>query len=138
MGIAIVGITNANQVMKFGVIDNSGKIIFQPKYDGMISFSEGMSGFRIGSKWGFLNSFGKEIVEAKYDDVNSFHDGLAAVKLNENWGFINKDGAQIVEFKYYLPYDSYDSIDFKNGFAKVNKPGFGKIYIDKIGREYAE
>jgi hypothetical protein len=138
MGLAIVGITNANQVMKFGVIDNSGKIIFQPKYDGMISFSEGMSGFRIGSKWGFLNSFGKEIVEAKYDDVNSFHDGLAAVKLNENWGFINKDGAQIVEFKYYLPYDSYDSIDFKNGFAKVNKPGFGKIYIDKIGREYAE
>jgi hypothetical protein len=138
MGLAIVGITNTNQVMKFGVIDNSGKIIIQPKYESMRGFSEAIAGFRIGSKWGFLNFIGKEIIEAKYDNVRSFNDGLAAVKLNENWGFINKAGEQIIEFKYYLEDDTYDSIYFENGFAKVYKPGSGEIYIDKLGREYAE
>lgn len=96
---------------KFGIIDDSGKIVLQLKYDdiddNIFSFNDFM-------------------------DILPYHDqnGLFLVKLNGKWGLVN------IEDKLIVPC-SYDKIIYRNGIYEVierNK----KSYFNKFGKKLTQ
>jgi len=44
---------------KWGYIDKTGKIVFEPQFDNAGYFSEGLAGVRIGKKYGYIDKTGK-------------------------------------------------------------------------------
>ncbi|EAK1349894.1 WG repeat-containing protein, partial [Campylobacter coli] len=54
---------------KWGFIDKSGKIVIEPKFDGVGNFSEGLAGVELNGKWGFIDKSGKIVIEPKFDDI---------------------------------------------------------------------
>ncbi|ECH5021687.1 WG repeat-containing protein, partial [Campylobacter coli] len=53
----------------WGFIDKSGKIVIEPKFDGVGNFSEGLAGVELNGKWGFIDKSGKIVIEPKFDDI---------------------------------------------------------------------
>ena len=84
---------------KWGFCTPDKKMVVQPKYDDVWSFSEGLVRVKLNGKWGFIDKTGKEIVTPKYDDAGVFKKGLARVKLNGKEFYIKvfPDG-KVVEY----------------------------------------
>ncbi len=111
---AIVPFKDGN---KYGFKSLYGKIIIEPKYDGVgWDFYNGFMSVKNNGKWGFINEKGDIITEIKYDYVGDFSkDGIATAELNGLFGFINKTGKEIIPFIYE------NTWGFQNGIAKVKK-----------------
>ena len=78
---------------KWGVIDKTGRIVIEPKFDDTRrQFMEGLLAVEIEKKWGFIDTIGKFIIDPMYDDAWSFSNGYAAVAVGDNWGYIDKKG----------------------------------------------
>lgn len=115
-----------------GVIDKTGKLIFEDKEGKYDEFScatystEKVIRVSKGEKYGFIDLSGAEIIPLIYEYAAPFHEGLAAVSKGKKWGFIDKTGKEVISFTF----DGANS--FHNGLAMVsvhNKWGA----IDKAG-----
>lgn len=80
---------------KWGLIDESGNVVFKGKYDDVQQFSEGLAAVCLNEKWGFIDKKGKEVIPLKYTYAYSFKDGVAKVELNDRLVYINKYGRQL-------------------------------------------
>ncbi|HEB9342928.1 TPA: WG repeat-containing protein, partial [Campylobacter coli] len=76
-GLAIIGLNG-----KYSFMDTNGKMIINPKFDGVSFFRNGFAGIKLNNIWGFIDKNGKFVIEPKFDDVNDFNENLAGVKLN--------------------------------------------------------
>ena len=118
---------------KCGVIDKTGKIVVDIKYEHINGeLTAGMFAVKSNGKYGFVDINGKVVIPFKYWSINAyklFKEGLAAVATSSgHWGFINNKGETIVPFKY-------SSVKyFENGYAEVQK-GNTWIKVDKTGNE---
>jgi WG containing repeat len=67
-----------------GFINQSGKIVIEPKFSNAGHFSDGLAAVEVekdGKKlWGFINHKGEFVIQPKYDSVDSFSDKLAFVR----------------------------------------------------------
>jgi len=90
------------QLVKWGFVDKSGKLVVKTSFDEVKHFSEDCAAVMIGTKWGYIDGAGKTLIEPRFDDAAPFSDGLAAVKLNGRYGYIDKTGKFIVEPKFLL------------------------------------
>ena len=70
------------------------------KYNGAMSFSEGLAGVKKNYKWIFINKMNKKAIPFEYDDIYSFSKGIAKVKLNGRWFYINKKGECVKDCRY--------------------------------------
>lgn len=97
----------------YAVIDRSGAVISEKRFDSPEDFSEGLAPVRIGQKWGYIDKAGQVTIEAKFDNANPFADGLALVRQGEMFGYIDRTGAFAIlpEFRY--------AEDFSEGLAVV-------------------
>ena len=68
-------------MIKYGLIDGSGKMIVPFNYDWIASYSEGFAMMKLDEKYGFLDKEGKEVIPCKYDWADSFSEGLAVVGM---------------------------------------------------------
>ncbi|HEB9287767.1 TPA: WG repeat-containing protein [Campylobacter coli] len=93
--MAIIGLNG-----KYSFMDTNGKMIINPKFDGVSFFRNGFAGIKLNNIWGFIDKNGKFVIEPKFDDVNDFNENLAGVKLNGKWGFIDKNGKFVIEPKF--------------------------------------
>lgn len=117
---------------KWGLMDNKGKIIVEPKYDDIDDMYEGLAAVEIDGKWGYIDSKGKVVIEPTFDDAGPFNEGVAPVSEGYNkWGLINKDGKYVASPEYSIV--SYAM----EGMAIVSKDGKygyintkGKVVID--------
>ncbi|GKU77158.1 hypothetical protein L3i20_v215550 [Paenibacillus sp. L3-i20] len=110
-GVALV----ANDDMKWGLIDKSGRELIKPQYEITIpTFEEGMVLVSKDGKWGYINQSGKEAIKLIYDQGRSFSEGKAAVKVGHKWGYIDKAGTMKIKPAYY------DAGKFAHGRAIVN------------------
>ena len=95
---------------KYGLINEEGKFIAEPKYDNVYDVIDKLAGIEENLLWGFINTDGKIIVKPKYDQIQSFSEGLAAVRKGGKWGFIDTNGTELIplifskvfSFKYSL------------------------------------
>ncbi len=99
--------------MRWGFIDNTGKVVVAPQWDAVEPFSGGRAAVALAQnaqnmQWGFIDPMGAVISAPQWDAVEPFSSGLSAVsRLNqpvsyngpaarEKWGFINPDGKVVV------------------------------------------
>jgi hypothetical protein len=89
---------------KVGFIDNTGRLVIPPKFEGGYvarEFSDGMAmtaaetsarpGFTC-CQYGFINAEGRVVVEPRYPEARDFSEGLAAVAMGDRWGYIDREG----------------------------------------------
>lgn|GEM_PF-2692943 len=124
---------------KYGLIDKTGKVILEPKYDYIYGYSDGLAKAKLDDKIIFIDVNGKVAIEPQFREVGDFNNGLAAVKdNNDKYGFIDKTGKVVIQpqFDAYTEGGGGEGFQFQYNFngnyATVVKNGqFG--VIDKSG-----
>ena len=98
----------------YGCINSEGEIVIEPKYEGLLNFSEGLARFKQEGEYGFINIDEEVVIEPVYDYANAFHEGRALVKAeNGLYGYIDTSGNMVIEPVFM--YASY----FSDGLARV-------------------
>lgn len=115
----------------YGIIDNTGKVLYEPKlqFDIPISeeqlFSTERTFLKVeeNGKSGVIDHKGSWLIAANFTDVqpatgdSPFQEGLALVNIDGRWGAIHEDGTPAFEA-------AYDDIrPFNNGMAAVKRDG---------------
>ncbi|MCS7004551.1 MAG: WG repeat-containing protein [Cytophagales bacterium] len=114
------GFVHVKKNGKFGIMDETGRLLTECKYDKIDDFSDGMAKAKIGEQFLFINNEGKELLlKNQYEQVSNFRNGFAAVRKNNKWGYINKAG----EEKIKPEYDKITPYGFSEGLAAVYKYG---------------
>lgn len=115
---------------KWGIMDASGKVLFNPNYDHLSKFSGGCAVAKIGSAWFILYPDGKVYqLQQQFKGLKEFNEGMAAFTgLDGRSGFINTKGEIIIQ-------PIYKNVGhFSNGLAWV-RDFSGKVgFIDKKGK----
>lgn len=97
---------------KFGIVDKNGNVLIKPKYDSVVSSSDGI--IRVGiwsddtyrEKYGYVDINNNVITECKYDIAGEFTYGVAVVGYSKQEthgytkGVINQKGQLIVPCQY--------------------------------------
>ena len=109
---------------KWGVIDPTGKVILEYKYDWIDSLNERGTLFVVNKLWGFFDAGLKEVVPAKYELL---HADSGALRFFENgkWGVLDPTGKVIVPARY-------DAIlPFSDGVARfLDKGKWGLLSVE--------
>jgi hypothetical protein len=123
---------------KFGFIDNSGKIVINPQFDGAPEFSEELAAIFIRKEsdskdalWGYIDKTGKMVINTQFKGANLFSEGKALVSDGKKYGYIDKKGLYVINPQFD------DAADFSEGLAAIKQGdvwGFinaeGKIVIN--------
>jgi WG containing repeat len=75
--------TSNEQIIKYGYIDKSGKMVIQPVFDYALPFREQTAAVKVAGKWGFIDTGGKIIIEPQFEWCTAFREGLATVKIRD-------------------------------------------------------
>ena len=121
---------------KWGIIDQTGKFVVEPKFEELWNFDEGgLALAKSDGRWGYIDKSGEFVIEPKFQFAKNFaKNGLAPARVNENdpIGFIDRTGKYVIEPKF----DKVGSFG-DDGLAIVvvnGKQGFidesGKIIIE--------
>ena len=132
---------------KWGFIDETGKMVIEPKLDWAFGFHEDLAPVRVGGegwddvgKWGYIDTTGAIVIQPQFDWISFFSEGFAAVRMGGEkmggkgkWGFIDKTGKMVIEPQFENAYGFTDGL----AEALINPEGLpGKGlwgYIDKTG-----
>lgn len=114
---------------KWGYIDDSGKVVVQPKYDMASYFFEGLAFVQTQDEYGFIDEEGNIAIKPEFTFVTSFSEGRASYfdDKSNTYGYIDKDGKIVIPAKYDF------AGQFSEGLAlvKLNEK-YG--YIDAEGK----
>ncbi len=64
---------------KWGFMDEKGKVVIEPQYDGAGDFSEGLAWVGKGLLRGYIDKAGEMVIQPKFGWAADFHSGMAAV-----------------------------------------------------------
>ncbi len=123
---------------KYGVMDKTGKLLVDYKFDDIFEYKNGIAPCFIDDEYVYIDKTGKEVSQ-RYISLDYFHDGVAhvsnAVSLTVDgnsrdlYAFIDEKGKELTSFSYMLPGN------YSEGLIKVlmanDKKGVG--YINKTG-----
>lgn len=88
---------------RWGFINSEGEWIISPVYDGVKSFSEGLSPVKIGKLWGYINMKGELVIQAEYEDAFAFSHWLGCVEVDGNYGCIDTRGNMVIKSRFEYP-----------------------------------
>lgn len=111
---------------KWGFVDQTGKVVIEPRYERVLPFSEGLAAVVIGKYWGYLDKTGKIAIKPTFDVATPFADGLAAVNVKGKWGYIDSTGTLVIEPKYdnARPFcEDYAGVKLDNRWSFIDKKG---------------
>ncbi len=114
---------------KWGVMDATGKVLFNPNYDHLSKISGGCAIARIGSVWFILCADGKENqLQHQFKEMKEFNEGMAAfTSLDGRNGFVNDKGEIVIQPKF-------NGVgNFTDGFAWARNFNDKLGFIDKKG-----
>jgi WG containing repeat len=145
----------------WGVIDQRGKFIVAPNYDGVHCFAHGLAAAKRGS-WGFINTLGTFVVPPQFDDLGDFSEGLApfsryswpygtppagaetvyvAASREIRQGYVDATGAIVIpaQWRYANPFQfGIAKVGTRNKRINWNYPFYiCWAYVDKTGKTIA-
>jgi WG containing repeat len=117
----------------WGFIDNHGKTIIAPRFEGALPFSEGLAAVKREGRWGFIDPSGSEVIPIRYRAVQSFRNGVAIVDTglpDHPMGVIDKSGSWVTQPLFR----SLSAADGPNGMILGQKePAEGSGFYDRPG-----
>lgn len=122
---------------RWGVIDESGKFVVEPKIEipsGLPLHETGpaveadLLPVKYDGKFGYRDPRWNFAIEPQFDEARPFSEELAVVKLEGKFGYINKTGQWAAKPRFQA------AGDFSEGLAPVNTEK-GVHFIDKHGTE---
>lgn len=112
-----------------GVIDNQGRTIIEPRYDGVYPGGEGDHlVFEKNFKMGLMDSFGNELIPALYQSVKKMRSAWVQVRKDDRWGLRNLRDEELMGCVLM----DIDSLG--NDFALVQRGPLWGV-IDSSGKE---
>lgn len=115
-------------ILKEGLLDYTGKVITQPKYNSIEYFYSGnleMAKVMANNFYGCIDTLGKEIIPPEFDSIRFSDTGYIVVQKGSLYGIYDKNGNKITE-------TIYEDIDFVIGsdYAEVKLNGYyGLLYF---------
>ena len=125
---------------KWGYIDETGRIVIGPQFDGASGFSDERALVSVRGKVGYIDTAGHLINTPPFDLGGVFSEGLAPINVGQKsdriiglitdpgrWGYIDKSGALVIPMKFQ------EADEFSEGLAAAH---LGDIsgFIDHTGR----
>jgi len=114
---------------QWGLVDVSGRIVVQPKWED-VGFSEaGLTPVKQGGKWGILDQSGKFVVQPRWEAVSFpvLAGKTITAKENGKWGLFDSSGGLIAK-------PAWDAISkFSEGFAAMQVDSKWGL-IDQFGK----
>src|SRR6478736_675687 len=96
----VCGLAKVKKNGMIGYVNKSGIEVIKPQYSEGLTFNEGYTAVKEGTKWLYLDSTGKAITTAIFDDAIGFSNGLAAASKDGLYGFINTTGEVTIGFNF--------------------------------------
>jgi hypothetical protein len=90
-----------------GFVDDTGKIVIEPRFHWARSFHEGLARASESRSQGFIDSSGRFVIAPQFSHVESFEHGTALVNHNGQWRVIDRLG----KFKG----DSFEEKPYRDG-----------------------
>lgn len=119
---------------KYGLIDNTGKIILPVEYDSVFELKNGFAEVVKDGKRGYINSEGKLIIQCKYDNTTPFESDVARVAMGSKWGLVDSSGrVRLLCNKYNYIRSISDNKFIVGIYDEMKKMKFGAI--DILGKE---
>ncbi|MDB5049383.1 MAG: Leptospira [Fibrobacteres bacterium] len=81
---------------KYGYVNEAGKVIIAPTFDGADAFSEGLAMVLCSGRFGYIDSQGVFAIPAIYRHARAFQDGYAPVRFDGTWLTIDRGGKPVV------------------------------------------
>jgi hypothetical protein len=119
----------------WGVVDESGKFVLEPKIQIASDLSLLESApeptadpipIKYDGKFGYRDASWTFVIEPKFDDAKQFNDGLAVVKLADRFGYVDKTGQWAIRPRFK------SAGNFSDGLAPVGTEN-GLCYVNKTG-----
>jgi hypothetical protein len=115
---------------QYGFIDQTGRMVIEPKFQFAYAFSEGLAAVRFSNRWHFIDDEGDIEIDGmgSFQELRSFKNGLAPIRIQGRWGFINTRGEVVINprFRSVTSFSEdrsfVRSLDFRNWFY-INKEG---------------
>lgn len=100
-----------NKDHKFGLLDSSGSIILETRYDTVyqvriLYYKSKIYAFRSGEHYGLYNSQDKKLTSLEFDEIKQDRDGAILFRKDSLWGFVSETES----FKYKIGQASYKEI----------------------------
>lgn len=111
---------------KYGVIDDEGKIIIEPKYEFLSIASSDLVIIKSGDKYGYIDLDERTIVSPIYDEVTAFFGNRAMVILDGKLKVIDKKGKVLEGANYDVITEIKDDVVIGGtgyGFGATNMNG---------------
>ena len=122
---------------KYGFIDESGKIVIEPQFQGVYDFSDGLAKVYKSGEFdtAYIDETGKFAIEPKFDIGGNFSEGFAWVGFDPQKTFSSVKVGNITLNSYSSP--ASDSFDYNIGF--IDKSGkFITEPIYKLAGSFSE
>lgn len=137
-GVATVALRDEMENLVWGLVDEQGKEIVEPKYQEIQTFYQNVTWFKHNEKWGLLNHDGIEVTGAHFVEVKPIKSDLAIARTdNELASFPNSRVLINTKGKVVQPDDKIiDYIDpFQHGvrYARALSEKYWG-YIDREGK----
>jgi WG containing repeat len=120
-----------NGDIKFGYINQSGKMIVEPQFYRAWEFSEGLAVIQDSSDtWGFIDKYGTKTTLPKSWQVSYpelFSESLLLVRIDEQYGYINKSAKISIKPQFE------SANNFSDGLASIKINGKSG-YLDHSGK----
>ena len=93
----IAVINSQSNEFRYGLADNKGNVLIEPKYTNVQSFSfhNGLWIVKSDGKWGAVDRNGNVFIPFIYDKISPFYEDTFEAELNGETFYINKDGERI-------------------------------------------
>lgn len=121
---------------KYGIMNEYGELLINPKFDRIEPFSEGLALVVSKDKYGFIDKTGKVIIPIKYENASGFSEGLAGVQINKRIGYIDKNDRMVIKPMYDLITAEEFNLEppqFADGVVVLQKNGKSGM-LDKTGK----
>jgi len=86
---------------KWGLIDNTGKVLIPTKFTDLNNIVDGVAAVMVDGKWGLLNSNGVQVLPPKYDGIGWIQaTKLVQARMGKKLGMIDLTGKEVVPVQY--------------------------------------
>lgn len=124
---------------KFGLTDEIGNIIIEPKY----RHSERILGkyvkFGNSNDFGLYNEYGKLIIPHKYQKIDLLFGKMFLTCKNYKYGVMNFDGKILLDNEFddiYMPSKSIMRILYKGEWYEIEKADSGELVLPENAKEH--